>query len=101
MFKGMPTRFVGPVGVVFANILHPIRFADGRLLYRVQVEGGERFYAVEMPKLRDSEHRPLDLREEIARGSDIRLALDDDDLIRAIQVVNACYDDPFAEAESE
>lgn len=92
----MPTNIIGLSEVSFANIFHPLVVADRRALDRIEIVNGYQHYANKLPMLRDAMHKPLELRQKIARGSILRLALRDNGLLHAIQVVSAAFDDPFA-----
>jgi hypothetical protein len=91
---------VGPETVVIAHLYHPIRFPDdGPIYYKVETTSG-RYFAFSPPKLRDADKQPTVLHEELAPGSTVRLAIGRDGLIEAVQIVTACWYDPFAESQA-
>jgi hypothetical protein len=74
-------------------LLHPIIWPNGRTIYRI--ETSRRYSANGMPLLRDAANRPMTLTEEVGIGSIVRLAIGDDGLLRAVQIIQAEYIDPF------
>jgi hypothetical protein len=46
--------------------------------------------------LRDAANKPMTLTEDVGIGSIVRLATTEDGLLRAVEVMQAAYDDPFA-----
>ena len=68
----------------------------GRTIY--QIETSRRFSTETMPIIRDASNRPIALTEEIGIGSIVRLAIGDDGLLRAVQIVHAKFADPFSDS---
>jgi hypothetical protein len=94
----MPT-ITPPEPVTASSLLHPIIWPNGRAIYRI--ETSRRYSANDMPLLRDAANKPMVLTEEVGIGSIVRLAIGDDGLLRAVQIMQAAYGDPFAASFAE
>lgn len=89
---------VGPAEVIIAHLLYPMRFPDGLTLYKIATPA-ERYFAIQAPLLRDAEGQPMTLGdEELWAGSLVKLALNQQGLIHAVQILKRCYADPFSAA---
>jgi hypothetical protein len=90
----MPT-IIGPDAVVAAHLYHPLCLPDGRRLY--QIETNRRYSSNQLPIIRDPHNAPVVLHEELGVGSLVRLAIGDDGMMRAVQIMQAAWADPFAD----
>ena len=85
-----------PEVVVASHVFYPHRLPDGR--QRFQIETSRRYSSNDLPMIRDASNKPIVLHEELGIGSIVRLAIGDNGLMRAIQIVQAVWADPFAES---
>jgi hypothetical protein len=88
-------HIIGPEAIIVSHLFYPLTFY-GRTAY--MVEASQRYWANELPMIRDDRNTPVILHEELGVGSVVRLALNDDGLMHAVQVVQLIRDDPFADA---
>jgi hypothetical protein len=85
-----------PASVLAAFLRHPLRLPDGRTLYALHTRQG-RFFSVAPPDIFDASGTPITLAAELAAGSLVRVAITNRFMI-AVQIVEARYDNPFADA---
>jgi hypothetical protein len=84
----LPVTKPEPVAASFAMLVRTI----------FQIETSRHYSCNKPPMIRETSNAPVVLREEIGVGSIVRLAIGDDGLLRAVQIMQAVVDDPFAEA---
>jgi hypothetical protein len=56
-----------------------------------------RYSSNQLPIIRDPHNAPVVLHEELGVGSLVRLAIGDDGMMRAVQIMQAAWADPFAD----
>jgi hypothetical protein len=86
---------IGPQRLLEARLYRPVELPDGFVYYRIRMESG-RYFALAMPLIRDANNKPITLSEEPAASSVVRLALDAAGFVAAVQIIVACWVDPFA-----
>jgi hypothetical protein len=83
-------------GVVdYAAVTHPLRaFATDTGLYAVFLKGGEWLFGTTPPKTVSKDRRPVPL-QPVAPGSVVRISVDDDNWLQAVQIIELADDCPF------
>jgi hypothetical protein len=88
-----------PEAIIASHLFYPHRMF-GRTRYQIETTTN-RYSSNELPMIRDAGNKPIVLTEEIGIGSIVRLAIGADGLLRAVQVMQPVYADPFAAAFAE
>jgi hypothetical protein len=83
-------------GVVdYAAVTHPLRaFATDKGLYAVFLKGGDWLFGRTPPKMFSKDRRPVPL-QPVAPGSVVRISVDGDKWMQAVQIIELADDCPF------
>ena len=83
-------------GVVdYAAVTHPLRaFAKDKGLYAVFLKGGQWLFGTTPPRMFSKDRRPVPL-QRVAPGSVVRISVDDDNWMQAVQIIELADDCPF------